>query len=227
MAIYIEDNDVKFNSQFKNFSNKIGTYAPLLGLSAAEVTAIKADSVAVDYVLGNLVTIRTFAENYTSFKNLLLKGGEQSLGTLPVAPVFPVATPIPAANVKIRFRSILQRISRHTAYTSSMGDDLGIEAPAENFVAVQGKPTFRIEMISGYPNLRWRKGKYEGVEIWKDSGQGFVKLDRDMKPDYLDKSDLPAAGASAVWKYKMIYIIDDETTGLWSDIATIIVYGEV
>jgi hypothetical protein len=105
---------------------------------------------------------------------------------------------------------------------------LGIAAPASTFNPADGKPDFFIEFSSGgHPNLRWTKGKFDGVEIWKDSGTGFVKLDRDMKPDYIDKTDLPKLGVAAVWKYKMIYLMDDEPIGNWSDVVSVTVHGEV
>jgi hypothetical protein len=98
----------------------------------------------------------------------------------------------------------------------------------QSFNATTGKPDFFIEFSSGgHPNLRWTKGKFEGVEIWKDSGTGFAKLDRDMRTDYIDKTNLPVAGATAIWKYKMIYVVSDEVVGNWSDVVSVFVMGEV
>lgn len=57
--------------------------------------------------------------------------------------------------------------------------------------------------------------------------EGFIKLDRDFNPDYIDKTPLPAEGISAVWKYKMIYLYKDEVVGEWSDEVTTTVYGNV
>ena len=50
-----------------------------------------------------------------------------------------------------------------------------------------------------------------------------------MRPDYIDKSDLPAMGVALVWKYKMIYIKDEEVIGNWSDVVMVMVtvHGEV
>jgi len=228
MATFIEKSDSLFNGQIKNFANKLPLYGTALGLTAAEIASVKADSLAVDYVFGNQLTVQTYGQNYTTFKNTLRKGGDQTLGALPAAPVFAAAPPMVAINVEARFRALLQRITHQPGYTTAMGEDLGIEAPAENFAPMSGKPLFTIEPSSGgYPNLRWTKGKYQGVEIWKDSGQGFVKLDRDMKPDYIDKSNLPAVGTSAMWKYKMIYLLNDEISGNWSDVVAVTVHGEV
>lgn len=47
----------------------------------------------------------------------------------------------------------------------------------------------------------------------------------DTIPDYSDTSSMPAAGQSALWKYKAIYRQDDERVGQWSDVASIPVAG--
>jgi hypothetical protein len=231
MALIVEKADAAFNLQLKNFANKISTYSTALGLTAAEVTAIKADAAAFDYLLSNQEAVQTFAQTYTAYKNLLRKGGQSVLGALPTAPVFAAAPAMPAPNVESRFRSLTQRISNSSAYTTAIGEDLGIEGPsaaAAKATMTAGKPVFFIELsLGGHPNLRWTKGKFDGVEIWKDSGTGFTKLDRDMRPDYIDKSNLPAAGIAAVWKYKMIYLLNDEPIGNWSDVVSVTVVGEV
>jgi hypothetical protein len=231
MALLIEKTDAAFNAQLKNFANKIPTYQTILGATAAEVASSKADSLAMDYTITNQVTTQTFASTYTAFKQLLRKGGDASLGPPPVMPAFAVAPPMPLPNIEQRFRNLIQRLSHSSGYTKAIGEDLGIEAPdtaASKIALDAGKPVFTIELSSGgHPNLRWTKGKYDGVEIWKDSGTGFVKLDRDMRPDYIDKSDLPAPGTAAVWRYKMIYLKDDEQIGNWSDPVSVTVYGEV
>ena len=134
-----------------------------------------------------------------------------------------------AANVQKRFAEIIQDCVRSGNYTIGIGEDLGIEKPETVFDPQLGQPEFEIELNSGgRPNLLWPKGKFQGIEIWKDSdGTGFKFLDKDFNPDYLDKSALPAAGTSAVWKYKMIYLFQDEQVGNWSEEVVITVYGNV
>lgn len=41
--------------------------------------------------------------------------------------------------------------------------------------------------------------------------------DLHIVPDYDDTFPLPAAGQSAVWKYKALYLLSDERVGQWSD----------
>ncbi len=46
------------------------------------------------------------------------------------------------------------------------------------------------------------------------------------RADYLDTARrLPAPGASAVWKYKAIYRLEDTQVGQWSNEARISVMG--
>jgi hypothetical protein len=52
-------------------------------------------------------------------------------------------------------------------------------------------------------------------------GQKWPFLTTDTEPDYLDTAPLPPAGQSAVWKYRAIYLLDDQPAGQWSEPATI------
>ena len=48
----------------------------------------------------------------------------------------------------------------------------------------------------------------------------------DMKPNFTDDlSPLPAAGHSAVWQYRAIYLRNDGDFGQWSDAVSVSVAG--
>jgi len=74
-------------------------------------------------------------------------------------------------------------------------------------------------------NVGWKKQGMDAIEIQVDRGAGFVFLAIDTVPDYLDTADLPAGGASASWKYRAIYRLNDERVGQWSDVSSISVMG--
>ena len=229
MATFINTSDDGLNAQLKTFAQKIDTYKTPLGLDGAEVLSIKADSKFFDYVMSGVDGYRTLSQGMTAFKDLLRYGHNTDvLPAFPIPPVLGVVPPAVLANMQSRFARIIQHCVDSANYTKAIGEDLGIEAPVTPFDPNTGKPSFKIAMSSGgHPNLVWKKGKFQGVEIWKDPGTGFVKLDRDFSPDYIDKSPLPALGNSAVWKYKMIYINKDEVAGNYSDEAVVTVYGNV
>ena len=48
---------------------------------------------------------------------------------------------------------------------------------------------------------------------------------RGLIPDHTDTQPLPAAGQSALWKYKAIYRQGDDRVGQWSDVVSIPVAG--
>ena len=54
-----------------------------------------------------------------------------------------------------------------------------------------------------------------------DRGNGWEFLTIDTQPGYTDKTPWPATAAK--WKYRAIYVSDDENIGQWSDVAEITV----
>ena len=231
MQSFIERTDDGFLLQVNTFCNKIDTYATLLGVTAGEVTSIKADRDLLAWAVPGQNVIQSFAQTFTNFKNLLRYGnGTEVLSQLPVVPVLNSPPALVDANVQKRFSDLAKRIKASPKYTKSIGEDLGIEVAHTPFDPQLGKPVFKTTYSSGgHPHLIWKKGKFQGVEIWVDRNdtKGWVKLERDFHPDFTDKAPLPPVGQTAVWNYKMIYLFADEIVGSWSDETAVTVYGSV
>jgi hypothetical protein len=226
MSVFIDPNDAAFNLQLKNFVNKITIYSTVLGVSAADIASVKADSLAYDYTLNGMIAMQTFSHNYVEYKTELRHGTTQSLGAFPVMPTLSATPAVVLAGIEKRFRALLQKFVHSSAYTLAIGQDLGIVAPAANFDPSTGKPVFSIALIGGgHPELSYTRGEFGGVEIWKDSGSGFVVLQRVTQTTYTDNSPLPASGIGAVWKYKMIFLYKDLIVGSFSDVVSITVNG--
>jgi hypothetical protein len=85
----------------------------------------------------------------------------------------------------------------------------------------------QIALQAGHPIISRRKQGMESLELWVDrgDGKGSVFLAIDTVPDYTDTAPMPAAGASAIWKYKGIYREADTQVGQWSDVVTTTVMG--
>ena len=45
----------------------------------------------------------------------------------------------------------------------------------------------------------------------------------DMQPHFIDLSELPPPGKSAVWTYRIIYLLKDKRVGQWSDVVSVTV----
>ncbi len=98
-------------------------------------------------------------------------------------------------------------------------------ATTEKTAVNNAQPTLKVVLRGGNVNLLWKKGKFGGILIEKDSGQGFITLDKDFHPDFIDNSPLPAPNQTALWKYRAIYLLNDEKVGKWSDVVSISVNG--
>ncbi|TRX35233.1 hypothetical protein [Flavobacterium restrictum] len=223
MNSYLEQTDEKLALQLTNFTSKIDTYNVAFGITAAEVTSIKADGVYLAWSVTNFKKIETYKKNWTTFKNILKKGESNvTSNTAPPAPVLDATPPVVPPGVVTRFTTMVNRIKAHQSYTTAIGQNLGIEMTNTQKVNLDSaQPTLKTVMRGGQVNLLWKKGKFGGILIEKDSGAGFVTLDKDFHPDFIDNSTMPAQGQSAVWKYRAIYLLNDEKVGLWSDVVTV------
>jgi hypothetical protein len=219
-----------FTLQLQNYSSKLPSYKTLLDLTTQDIDEATADSDYIGWLLVNYVNVEDHFHKWTALKDQMRNGTGGSVANIPTDLVIPAPPAQVPPNIQSRFSSLAARIKKHRNYTDTIGRDLGIIAVQEVFNPEEGKPKFTITLSSGgHPHLLWIKGKYQGVEIWKDSGDGagYKKLDKDFRPDFTDKSDLPAAGSSAIWKYKMIYLYNDEHAGSWSDEVVVTVAGAV
>jgi hypothetical protein len=227
MTIYVDRTEEGLQNQIDNFLLKAVKY-PALGLDATKQADLRKDWTLMGYVLAANNTMATYVNGLTAFKNTLRKGG--SLGILPPTPVLTAAPPTTTGGMEARFRTLIQDAVRSSAITEAIAKDLGIVAPDNGSTKKsidEAKPSFKLTYSSGgYPLIVWKKGSFEGVEIHKSKDSiNFSKLDRDFKPDYIDKSNLPEPTKAEVWYYKLIYLLNDETVGQWSDVQNIAVNG--
>lgn len=222
---YLELTDEKLAIQLANFSSKIDTYNVGFAITAAEVTSIKADSLFFVWAVTNYKKIDTYKKNWTTFKNILKKGEANVVSnTAPAAPTLDVMPTAVPPGILVRFTTMVNRIKSHQSYTTAIGQNLGVELTNTQKIDLDSaQPTLKTVMRGGQVNLLWKRSKFGGILIEKDSGDGFVTLDKDFHPDFIDNSTMPSQGQSALWKYRAIYLVNDEKVGSWSDIVSITV----
>lgn len=227
MGYYLERNDEKLAIQMLNFASKIDLYAGTFGLNGTETASIKADASYFGWAVNNIERIDTYKKNRTSFKTILLKGENGVTSNIaPIAPTLDAAPAPVAPGVLPRFTSMVNRIKAHLAYTTAIGQNLGIESSTvvtAGIAVADAKPQIKLTVNGGRVLLQWSKGSYSGIIIEKDSGSGFAMLDKDFVPDFIDNSPMPGANAPAVWKYRAIYLLRDDKVGQWSDVVSITV----
>ncbi|MBM6498212.1 hypothetical protein [Flavobacterium macrobrachii] len=126
--------------------------------------------------------------------------------------------------IQSRFLIQAKRIKAHKNYTEAIGQNLGIEGTFSNRMPLENvQPILKAVMNGGRVNLQWKKSTYDAIIIEKDTGSGFVFLDKDLRPNFVDTTPLPSGSESAVWRYRAMYMFKDEKVGSWSDVVTITV----
>ncbi len=113
--------------------------------------------------------------------------------------------------------------SRHPAYTEAIGQSLGIEGPeasGPDLEAAQPDLT-GAKVVAAAVLIPWTKGKFHGIRIEADrgDGKGWAFLAIDTRPDDSDTEPFPSGGA--VWRYRAIYLLDDEKVGQWSPAVSV------
>jgi len=227
MKTIIVTSDLGFINQLDNYLTKVQLLIALLGLDALKIAVLEKDLILLKYIYAEMISFRTSAVGTTAYKNILMHGGD--LGPIPGLPVLPSGTvpDVTSGGVIGRFRDIVQDTANSKKITQDIMSSLGILAPESKEDIDAAKPEFHLTYSSaGHPMIVWTKGHFDGVEIWKSTdGITFTKLDKDIRPDYIDKSDLPAATKAENWYYKLIYFMDKDQVGQWSDIQSIAVAG--
>ena len=130
-----------------------------------------------------------------------------------------------ASGIEDRFRTLCQRIKSHGAYTSSIGQDLGIEAASSPVELDSKKPILTIKNIAGHPHIDWKKDGMDALDLYgtDDTSNAYVLLGTLTGHSYVDNRALPAVGQSKLRKYKGIYKKKDTQIGQMSDEVSITV----
>lgn len=221
---YIPDDDNGKAALLERFSDNIGSFSALLGLTAPAVAAQAADATWFRYTLNHAISMKDSGSQWVAYKNLLLTG--TGTAAVPVTPPLPSPQPSSVApGILTRFRELVRRIKAAPAYTEAIGEALGIIGPDSiDEDPATLTPEISLRTSGGQVEVVWTKGSQEGVEIQKDSGNGqWIFLALDTRPNYIDTTPMPAT--SAKWKYRAIYSNDAQRTGQWSNVAEIVVGG--
>lgn len=225
---FVKTGALDFALQLKNFASKLATHQANLGLTTNDVSEAV---VAADYfrfVLDMQTAHAERTKNWTSFKDLLRNpgAGVPPSSIAPVTLVVPVAPTAAPLGIEPWFRAIVKRIKGSKNFTDAIGSDLGIMVNNAAIYTTNIQPKLAVQLVAGQPLIIWKKNGMDGIEIFKDNGDGnWFQLIFDQRPNHLDTSTLPTSGTSVTWKYKAVYRYQDIRVGLWSDEVSVAVSG--
>ena len=225
---YLPPDDQRKVTWLIQLASKTPTYAVVLDITPAEQTSLDDDAAMYEYVVIIMhPAFKTKVQDITSFKNIMRDG---PLGTptplVPVAPTLPAAPTAVAPGIFKRVAKFVQRLKNHPNYTENIGEDLGIVGDEMTFESSELKPELKGDLDANRPKIIWQKGPFaDSIDLYVDRqlDDNYVYLTNDSEPDYIDTYPLPPDVASAVYRYKGIYRINDEQVGQFSDPITITV----
>jgi hypothetical protein len=223
---YLPKTDAGKAAFLNNLGTQLVTYGPTVGLSPSDIAAVQDDAGFFSFAFNAQPQILAFAQQWTSYKNAARDGGPgTSMGPPPVAPTFAPPATIVAPGIIARATAIVARIKAAPGYTDAIGQALMIVGADQVVDPNAMKPVITAASDAGQVIIGWTKSGMDSLEIWVDRGTGFAFLAIDTVPDYTDTQAMPAAGQSALWKYKAIYRLGDERVGQWSDVVSLPVAG--
>ena len=224
-SYYLPADEPGKGAWLNNLSAKLPTYSAALGLTAADTASVTADALFFTYCLNSVGQVAAYSQQWTAYKNSARNGTGASLGAAPAAPSLGVAPAAVAPNIFGRATALVARIKVAPGYTDSIGQALQIIGADQTVDVNSMKPIITAQLDAGQVDIGWTKQGMDGIELQVDRGTGFVFLAIDTIPGYTDTAPMPAAGQSALWKYKAIYRQGDDRVGQWSDVVSIPVAG--
>ena len=225
---HIEVTDIKFKTQLGGFCRDYPEYESILGVLASKITRLNAGNEVVQIIFPQQEIMQTFGVGFTAYKDLLRRGNaNDTLSAYPVLPTYPVTMPpLCEENIEALFREVIQDCTDGGNLSEAIAKALGIFSEPVADTMSNGTPNLTWKIVGGgHPSLHCTMGLYEGYEIWKDTGTGFVRFDVSASPNYVDMSPLPPAGTNVIWTYKIIYRLKNVQIGNWSISVAIAVKG--
>jgi hypothetical protein len=174
------------------------------------------------FVVEGSITANTYKQGWTSLKQDTRNGdGATPDGSFPSAVDISEAPTAVPQGIEQRFRALVAQIKANSAYTVSMGEDLGIVAD-ESSVDL-GKPELTVKVEGGTPIIAFKKSKSDGVKIYSKQGTeaAFSFLAVDTRSPYVDNRPNQTPGTPETRQYYAYFIVNDEQVGSQSDVISV------
>ena len=213
-----------------HFSGVLPNYAKKYKITEAEQAFVKAGCEWFAAMLSTIDTISTFANTAVAFKNAVRDGLPSGAVLSPlVLPELQLPDGPAVTGIFPFINKLAERIKGTEGYSDVDGRDLGIEGtPIPLPDPATLTPVLAVAVGSGgHPELKWGKQRMAMLEICVDrgTGRGWELLAMSNQARYTDYHELPAAGTTAVWKYRAIYLDHSQHFGQWSAVVLATVVG--
>lgn len=200
-----------------------------MGFTAGEISAGVNDAAMMRYVIEEGRNAAAHSKAATAYKSAILGGVEEGKNS-PDAPVYQaIGAPadLTEEGVLARLSNVARRAKEHPNYTDAIGEKLMIATPDAGGDSDNSGAKPKAEgtaMPSSVVRIDWTKGKFDGVIIEGQRGDEttWTRLDRDFRSPFEDERTPTSANKPEERRYRLIYLIDDEPVGVYSDVIVVI-----
>jgi len=212
-------------NQWRHFTLKLDSYAATFGLTAGQVTANADDYAWAQWAQDVVEEFDAESKGRVAFRNKFLDGPTdvtaQAIPTFNLDVEFPAPGGAPPLDGGLgRWRTLVDYIKSHPAYTTTIGEDLGIEASEAPPQLM--KPNINCEQQTGGPvSLRIVRDGHDSIAV-------FCRRGNEVAPTLLGVytsgriQDLRVnlvAGTPELREYTAQYRDKDQPVGDMSDVC--------
>ena len=200
---YLPDADAQLIPWLKNFHTKLQVHQKALGLADA---VVKGEEARTTSLVGSIE------------KNEQKRAEYQAQVT---------ATRVLKQRDLPALRGTVRLIKAQPTYTEAVGRDLGIVGTNGGALSGEGKkPTLRAEVAPGLVRLRFIKGRFDGVNLYRESDEGsWDFLGRCSRSPFEDRAPLSRPRQPELRRYRAVFIARDAEVGEPSDTLHVSVNG--
>lgn len=210
----IPSTDADFANFVSNLGAKLAPMVTTFGLTAADATAVTTDATSMQAAVIDQLSKFAAAKGSTQAKAVLRQGVEK------------------------RTRALIARLKSHPAYTSTLGEQLGIVAPTEGAGTIKPLTTASrnsqprmtgLLSADGKVGIRFVKNGYSGIIIYGRRGdeKELTILAKQLRSPFMDERANLVAGEPETREYRAIYLDGDQPAGKPSDVLVVTVPGEL
>lgn len=222
MPDYIPTSEGDLIVWFKDHATGVATHGATVGLSAAEITQANTDSDVVSHGVQGRSLHESKKQEFTAYKDILLYA---TLNTpLPTTPVPPAVGALPAGSLSAciaRARQRAERIKSHPAYTTAIGEDCRIVAPAGGTAGSANPVLTAVAQTDFAVRLTFAMRGHDQLEIHSQRAAetAWASLAFDTNSPYTDGRAPLVPNQPEQRRYRARYVDDDTPVGDWSDIV--------
>jgi len=195
-----------------------GTFPTILTLPA--LASVANDLLALQHMVGVSVIEKTHLQDVNDYKRQLIYG-PGPIGVFPTSPTYPAAPTPVAADIVERISRLAEDLKADSAYTTAIGEDIGIESPAA--AAAATVLTCKATALPGSQvRVDFNKDGTDGAWIESSVDDGpWLHIASDHFPPYLDTRPPAVAGKAEVRRYRVRPLDGDDPVGDWSATAQV------